>query len=233
MNTWAHVSSALGKINPATRSKAKEIFDAAQRAGHDVRFLWGMGGGKEHGSGNALDIMVYNEAAGDFIRDYIWANRSRLRLRHVIWEQHITSTVVSPGVRRKMADRGSPTQNHMDHPHVWFLDAASYVAPPNLGGGMSGGIPTKPAPKPPTTKPAPVTVRTLELGVKGADVKKLQSEFNRVFPGYPGADLKTDGSFGPATERQVKEFQKRVGLKVDGKVGPATRAALKKNGVRL
>ena len=36
MTTWEHASSKLGKINPATRAKAKEIFDAAQKAGHDA-----------------------------------------------------------------------------------------------------------------------------------------------------------------------------------------------------
>ena len=92
--------------------------------------------------------------------------------------------------------------------------------------------PYTPAPKPPAKKPA-VKVRTLARGVKGSDVRQLQAEMNRVFPGYPGPLLDKDGSFGPATERQVKEFQRRTGLKVDGRVGPATRAKLKSNGVRL
>ena len=230
MTTREHASSKLGKINPATRSKAKEIFEAAQKAGHDIWFMWGMGGGQEHGSGNALDLMVRNEAAGDFVRNYIWANRSRLRLRHVIWEQHITSTVKQPGVRRKMEDRGNTTKNHYDHNHVWFLDGATYVPPPKLGGGMTA--PYTPAPKPPAKKSV-VKVRTLARGVKGSDVRQLQAEMNRVFPSYPGPLLAKDGSFGPATERQVKEFQRRTGLKVDGRVGPATRAKLKSNGVRL
>ena len=45
--------------------------------------------------------MVNDEAAGDFVRDYVWANRKRLGLEHVIWEQHITSTKVQPFGRRK------------------------------------------------------------------------------------------------------------------------------------
>lgn len=121
--------SKVGAINPATKSKAIEIINAAEKAGHKVRFVWGKGSSGEHGTGNALDLMVYNEAGGDWIRNYIWANRSRLRLRHVIWEQHITSTVVQPGVRRLMADRGNTTENHYDHNHVLFFDAAAYVAP--------------------------------------------------------------------------------------------------------
>lgn len=124
-----YLLSKVGAITLATHSKAIELINAAEKAGHQVRFVWGKASSGEHGTGNALDLMIYNEAAGDFIRDYIWANRARLRVRHVIWEQHITSTVVQPGVRRLMGDRGSVTENHMDHNHVLFLDASAYVAP--------------------------------------------------------------------------------------------------------
>lgn len=41
-----------------------------------------------------------------------------------------------------------------------------------------------------------------------------------------GYDCDVDGSFGPATEKQVLVFQKDHGLEQDGSVGPATRAAL-------
>ncbi|MGL5927879.1 MAG: hypothetical protein ACRCY8_02985 [Dermatophilaceae bacterium] len=125
---WAYASSKLGSIQPATLSTARELFDAAADAGHDIWFMWGMGGGKEHGSGRALDLMVRNHAAGEWIRNYLWTHRDRLRLHHVIWAQTITSTVVQPGVRRKMADRGNSTENHYDHNHVWFKPG-DYRAP--------------------------------------------------------------------------------------------------------
>lgn len=120
--------SKVGKIKPATRSKAVEIIEAAHAAGHNIRFVWGLGGG-EHSSGLALDIMIYGEAGGDFVRDYVWKHRARLRLRHVLWEQHNTSTVRYPGKRRLMEDRGNSTENHYDHCHILFLDANAYVAP--------------------------------------------------------------------------------------------------------
>lgn len=128
MSDYKTVSAKLGNIQSATRSISKEIFDATKAAGHEIWYMWGMGSSSEHATGRALDLMVRNEAAGDWIRNYIWTNRQRLRLQHVIWEQHITSTVTSPGVRRKMADRGSVTENHYDHVHVLFF-AGSYVAP--------------------------------------------------------------------------------------------------------
>lgn len=161
-NSWGYVSSKLGDdLKPETRAKAKEIFDAAAKAGHEIWFMWGMGSSSEHRTGRALDLMVRNEAAGDWVRNYIWSNRARLRLQHVIWEQHITSTVTRPGVRRKMPDRGNTTKNHFDHNHVLFLTGA-YVAP----GKPSAPKPTTPtAPKPPSqpnpAKPGEATRRVV------------------------------------------------------------------------
>ena len=140
--SYATVSAKLGKVQSSTRSISKEIFDAAKSAGHEIWYMWGMGSSSEHATGRALDLMVRNEAAGDWIRNYIWTNRKRLRLQHVIWEQHITSTVTSPGVRRKMADRGSVTENHYDHIHVLFFEG-SYQKPPTGGSDSGSTTPTK------------------------------------------------------------------------------------------
>lgn len=126
--SYTTVSAKLGKVKSETRSISRELFDAAAKAGHEIWYMWGMGSSSEHATGLALDLMVRNEAGGDFVRNYIWNHRKRLRLQHVIWEQHITSTVTSPGARRKMADRGSVTENHMDHVHVLFF-AGEYRAP--------------------------------------------------------------------------------------------------------
>jgi peptidoglycan hydrolase-like protein with peptidoglycan-binding domain len=224
VNSFEYVSSKLGNVKPETRSIAKELYDKAKAAGHEIWFMWGMGSDVEHGSGLALDLMVHNEAAGDWVRNYIWANRSRLRLKHVIWEQHITSTVVSPGVRRLMGDRGNPTANHYDHVHAWFF-AGSYRAP-------SGST----APKPPASSPH----ATIKEGTKDtALTRKLQEFFRRVFPGYRSSVsvkrnvvISVDGDFGPQTTAWVKEFQERTGLKKDGIVGPATWTKLRSFGFR-
>ena len=52
----------------------------------------------------------------------------------------------------------------------------------------------------------------LKLGSKGEDVKKLQEKLG----------LKPDGSFGPNTEKSVKDWQKKNGLTSDGVVGDVT-----------
>lgn len=233
MSTWAHVSSKLGSIKPETRSIARELFDVADRNGHEIWFMWGMGSSREHSSGLALDLMVRNKDAGDFLRDYIWANRKRLRLRHVIWWQRITSTVVEPGKVRLMNDRGNPTANHKDHIHVWFY-AGSYQPP-------------KPAEKPaiertgvvkklqgllevtvdgkwgPNTDSRAINMRNAgwaERGwpkiIRSYNVKTVQ----RVI------DTKADGDWGRKSQAAliewVKNFQNLVGVKADGWWGPVT-----------
>ena len=58
---------------------------------------------------------------------------------------------------------------------------------------------------------------SLKRGSKGNKVKELQTKLNKV-----GNNLVVDGSYGPATEKAVKEFQKKYKLTVDGIVGPNT-----------
>lgn len=71
-------------------------------------------------------------------------------------------------------------------------------------------------------EPAYPTV-TLQKGDTGTQVKKLQKCLNKIMD----AGLTVDGSFGPATLKAVKAFQKKYKLDVDGSVGPKTRAKIK------
>lgn len=131
------VARTLGSVKSETRFVAREIFNAAANAGHEIHAMWGYdpnAGNPEHHSGLAIDFMVRNKAAGDWIKAYVWANRARLRLRHVIWWQRITSTVTQPGVTREMANRGNSTANHKDHPHVLILPGG--YQPPSGGTGV-------------------------------------------------------------------------------------------------
>ncbi len=66
--------------------------------------------------------------------------------------------------------------------------------------------------------------RTLRSGIRGNDVRELQSLLN----GH-GAGLQVDGDFGAGTEAAVRRFQQDNGLTVDGVVGPGTVAALQAN----
>lgn len=70
----------------------------------------------EHGSGEALDIMTNaNMALGDQINKWLLLNHKSLGLQYTIWRQ---ATHYPDGRVVAMEDRGSPTQNHMDHVHA-------------------------------------------------------------------------------------------------------------------
>lgn len=79
----------------------------------------GGGGAMDHGTGQALDVMVMsNKAAGDAIAAWALANGSALRVKYVIWYQRIAY----PGrAWRGMSNRGGATANHMDHVHISFV----------------------------------------------------------------------------------------------------------------
>ena len=57
----------------------------------------------------------------------------------------------------------------------------------------------------------------IKKGAKCSEVKTLQ----RLLNGF-GYSLDVDGSFGPATDKAVRAYQKAKRLTVDGSVGPAT-----------
>jgi peptidoglycan hydrolase-like protein with peptidoglycan-binding domain len=67
---------------------------------------------------------------------------------------------------------------------------------------------------------------TIAPGATGTAVRRLQRALRRT----PDPSLVVDGSFGPATEAAVKEFQQGAGLVVDGVVGPMTWNALPDGG---
>lgn len=69
-------------------------------------------------------------------------------------------------------------------------------------------------------KKVKIELQVLKKGSKGEQVKTLQRLL--VAFGYDIGKSGVDGSFGGATERAVKEFQKKSGLEVDGSCGRRT-----------
>lgn len=73
----------------------------------------------DHGSGRAVDFMVYSDAAlGNQIADYSISNMAANGISYVIWQQQIYGDGNQQWVG--MEDRGSITANHYDHVHVSF-----------------------------------------------------------------------------------------------------------------
>lgn len=89
----------------------------------------------EHPTGRALDVMVYSDKAkGDAVKDFAVDNASAIDLKWAIWQQKLWY----PGGRsEKMATRanGDPTQNHMDHVHIF--------SGPGITNGLLGALKSK------------------------------------------------------------------------------------------
>jgi hypothetical protein len=114
----ARISNTAGAINPRAQAAADAVVSNVPGAGSitlgGTRASAADPGG--HPSGLAVDYMVMtNVALGDAIVAYHVANWNELGVEYLIYRQRMMS---SPGVWKPMADRGSPTANHMDHPHV-------------------------------------------------------------------------------------------------------------------
>jgi peptidoglycan hydrolase-like protein with peptidoglycan-binding domain len=67
---------------------------------------------------------------------------------------------------------------------------------------------------------------TISAGDTGEAVRRAQRALRRT----PRPDVVVDGTFGPATEQAVNDFQQGAGLTVDGIVGPLTWEALPSGG---
>ncbi|UQE73837.1 tape measure protein [Gordonia sp. PP30] len=89
----------------------------------------------DHPSGQALDIMLSDVLTGDAVKAWLMDNKDVLSLNYTIWQQKYEP---AEGGGNIMEDRGSPTQNHMDHIHALFGQIGSPpqvdvdVIPPNL-----------------------------------------------------------------------------------------------------
>lgn len=69
-----------------------------------------------------------------------------------------------------------------------------------------------------------VKVSVLKKGAKGSQVKAMQALL--IGYGYSCGSSGVDGSFGGATDKALRAYQKDKGLAVDGSCGPATWASL-------
>lgn len=110
----------------------------------------------EHSSGNAIDVMIpgystaEGKAMGDQIASWIKQNREALGVDGMIWRQTSFGYGSDWSAGKVMGDRGSDTQNHMDHLHVILgkgrgagaasvdMPADSVQLASSLGGGGGG-----------------------------------------------------------------------------------------------
>lgn len=233
----------LSSVKAPTKVIAEEVLAYLEHNGTPLRphpdtgvpVVWGYSPGAEHGTGRALDFMVTSDTSvGNVIADYVWANRERFGLIHVIWRQRIRSTQVSPGQWRGMSDRGSPTENHMDHPHCFFDGRA--VKGKSFGG--SGGAQSV-KPKPSTSKPKPSSSKAPKFPLPRGHWYGVQSSNPKNHSGYYAKDragikqwqqqmkrrgwsIGVDGIFGVESQKVCRAFQSEKRIRVDGAVGAQT-----------
>lgn len=72
-----------------------------------------------------------------------------------------------------------------------------------------------------TAKTVSINLPILKRGSRGEAVRSLQTLLNAK-----GASLEADGSFGPATDKALREFQESQELDIDGSCGAETWTAL-------
>lgn len=116
------------------------VLEAAQYLGNkfNIDVIGGVGsrGRKsEHPLGLALDFMTSDNRGTALANEVVRINDA-LDAMYVIWRQRINS--FDGRGWRAMADRGSPTENHMDHVHVSFKSSGKTGDLPSLGGGIAG-----------------------------------------------------------------------------------------------
>ena len=102
---------------PSAVPAAAAVYSAV-RSTFGITNIGGMRPGDwgDHGTGHAIDVMITSSGQGDAVANYILANAGAFGIKYVIWQQRIW--MPSTGSWKLMEDRGSPTQNHMDHVHI-------------------------------------------------------------------------------------------------------------------
>lgn len=176
------------------------------------------------GSVDAVDITHDPRHGCDAQRlaDAIVASRDR-RVKTLIHNGRIL-TPAKGWAWRKYNGRNKHTQHlhidvidlHQDDATAWNINAA-------FGKPTAAPVVAK-QPKPAGNLTKPQVDSVLKRGAKGDFVKELQQNLNKL--GY--GPLKEDSSFGLATEKAVKQFQRAMGLKEDGWAGNRTVAAIGK-----
>ena len=106
-------------------SAANFANDVANKYGTTDIYGLRAGDSGDHGSGNAVDVMTYdNTQLGQEVADYATSNMEANNISYVIYQQKFyapTDNKYGPAYTwNEMPDRGDATANHMDHVHVSF-----------------------------------------------------------------------------------------------------------------
>lgn len=121
--TPAAASYDIGPVRPQTQALADDVgarfdLEPSQIGGYREGAVDANG----HPAGLAVDFMTHEDRAlGDAIVEYLVGSADRLSIDYIIWRQAIWRASAPDAGWAPMADRGSETANHLDHPHVNVL----------------------------------------------------------------------------------------------------------------
>lgn len=167
----------------------------------------------DYGDGGVVRALDIDKDGVDMAKLLHVAVRSN-SVNYVIWNGHIYSR--AHGFRKRVYTGANKHTNHM---HISLRHGKTYEDSSKRWGYVASAptpTPNKPQPKPDNSG-GDLVFPTLKLGSKGQQVRNLQGLLFAA-----GRTITIDGNYGPATERQVRNYQKAAGLKVDGIAGTTT-----------
>lgn len=159
-------------------------------------------------TGGVVYAVGYNSSAGYYVQIQVTANT--LMVYYHMKEMSSVkkgATVKKGDVLGYMGSTGNSTGAHL---HWGIKKNGSWIDPePYLNKDYTEG-----------EKTVNISMTVLKKGAKGEQVKTLQRLL--IALGYDLGKYGVDGSFGDATDKAVRAFQKAKKLVVDGSVGQAT-----------
>lgn len=212
--------SLATRTNKANNAKADAYFSFHHNAS---TAKWGSWTGTEvyYSKGSTKGLALAKAVAPVVAKAYGLANRGVKNANlHITRETHMPAILIEGGFMDSTIDIKKLRDKKLLRNAG--IEVAKAVAKHYglSGGGNAASKPSKPS-KPSTTKPYTQDAKYPKLENYGANVLKIQKLLNKA-----GYKVDTDKSFGPATDKAVRRFQKDKGLAVDGQAGPATQKAL-------
>lgn len=169
-------------------------------------------------TGGTVQAVGYDAGAGNYVN--IQVDSSTIMVYYHLKEK--SSLKVGAAVKKgdKIGYMGSTGNSTGAHLHWGIKKDGKWIDPEPY---LDKDYPVEEAKA--TQTYVTVKLPVLKKGAKGEQVKALQALL--IGYGYKMTDANgkvygVDGSFGGATEKAVKAYQKAKGLSVDGSCGPAT-----------
>jgi len=121
----------------AARQYVIDVYGIRNIGGYANRNIAGTNVKSDYAMGKAIDVMTSNLSLGWAVaNDLAYGEaRRRFNIENVIWQQSIFS---NGGPFKRMADRGSITQNHYDHVHADTYDTGGILRHGQVGINLSG-----------------------------------------------------------------------------------------------